>query len=83
MAGATANRLTTGPEGTPLTVILRDGIVCAEPGQGGPPGAAVGGGYQVEQALAVLDQWMEDAAKRAAISVACRSPGSWTRWQPG
>lgn len=24
-------------------------------------------GYQVEQALAVLDQWMEDAAKRAAL----------------
>jgi hypothetical protein len=24
-------------------------------------------GYQVERALAVLDQWMEDAAKRAAI----------------
>jgi hypothetical protein len=23
-------------------------------------------GYQVERALAVLDQWMEDAAKRAA-----------------
>jgi hypothetical protein len=25
------------------------------------------GGYQVEQALAVLDQWMDEAAKRAAI----------------
>jgi hypothetical protein len=24
-------------------------------------------GYQVEQALVVLDQWMDDAAKRAAI----------------
>jgi len=24
-------------------------------------------GYQVEQALAVLDQWMDDAAKRAAV----------------
>jgi hypothetical protein len=24
-------------------------------------------GYQVEQALAMLDQWMDDAAKRAAI----------------
>lgn len=24
-------------------------------------------GYQVEQALAVLDQWMDGAAKRAAI----------------
>jgi hypothetical protein len=24
-------------------------------------------GYKVEQALAVLDQWMEDAAKRAAV----------------
>jgi hypothetical protein len=23
-------------------------------------------GYQVERAVAVLDQWMEDAAKRAA-----------------
>ncbi len=29
------------------------GLVCAEPDQGGPPGAAVGRGYQVEQALAV------------------------------
>ena len=24
-------------------------------------------GYQVERALAVLDQWMDDAAKRAAV----------------
>lgn len=25
------------------------------------------GGYQVDRALAVLDQWMEDAAERAAV----------------
>ena len=30
-------------------------------------GLLSGEGYQVEQALAVLDQWTEDAAKRAAI----------------
>jgi hypothetical protein len=24
-------------------------------------------GYQVERAVAVLDQWMEDAAERAAV----------------
>jgi hypothetical protein len=40
-------------------------------------------GYQVEPALAVLDQWMEDGAKRAAVWVAYLSPVSWTRSRPG
>jgi hypothetical protein len=40
-------------------------------------------GYQVEPALAVLDQWMEDGEKRAAVWVAYLSPVSWTRSRPG
>ncbi len=40
-------------------------------------------GYQVERALAVLDQWMEDAADRAAGCAGCRSRVSWTRRRPG
>lgn len=34
-------------------------LVRAEPGQGGPRALLSAEGYQVDRALAVLDQWME------------------------